>query len=130
MKIRVLIGLLALSFAFSCQQKGEAEQKPAEETAAEKVEEIVLAKDAIQLANLTDENWKNGVGTTLNMLLVNYSKEKFDLIQAGHELHLPDGQIIKYFASEKAGDFIQIKLLESAVNQQAAVEYPNEITVK
>lgn len=130
MKIRVLIGLLALSLAFSCQQKGEAEQKPAEETAVEKVEETVLAKDAIRLSNLTDENWNKGVGVTLNMLLVDYSKEKFDLIQAGHEVHLPDGQIIKYFESEKAGDYIQIKLLESAVNQQAAAEYPNELTVK
>jgi|GEM_PF-1491962 len=130
MKIRVLIGLLALSFAFSCQQKSEAEQKPAEETATQKVEETALAKDAIQLSNLTDENWKSGVGTTLNMLLVDYSKEKFDLIQAGHQLHLPDGQIIKYFASEKVGDYIQIKLLESAVSQQAAAEYPNELTVK
>lgn len=130
MKIRVLIGLLALSFAFSCQQKSDAGQKHAEETSAENVEETVLAKDAIRLSNLTDENWKNGVGTTLNMLLVDYSKEKFELIQAGHELHLQDGQIIKYFDSEKAGDYIQIKLLESAINQQASVEYPNELEVK
>ena len=130
MKIRVLIGLLALSLAFSCQQKGEAEQKPADEAGKEKIEETVLAKDAIRLSNLTDENWNKGVGVTLNMLLVDYSKEKFDLIQAGHEVHLPDGQIIKYFDSEKAGDYIQILLLESAVNQQAAAEFPNELIVK
>lgn len=128
MKIRVLIGLLALSLTFSCQQK--AEQKPAEETVEAAPAEAPLAADAVRLSNLTDQNWEKGVGTKLNMLLVDFSQEKFDLLQKGRELHLENGEIIQYFEIEKVGEYIQVKLLKSAIPMQAAAEFPNALTVK
>lgn len=126
MKTRVLIGLLSLSLAFSCQDK-----KASEENATQETTEAAPANTAstIQLANYSDENWKGGVGTTFNMLLVDYSKEKFDLISQGKELDLPSGQKLPYLGCEKQGNFIQIMLNEKPGTYQAALEYPNELKV-
>lgn len=126
MKIRVLIGLLALSVFFSCKQKNE-EEKATQETTSEAG---VLSATSIQLANYSDENWKNGVGLTFNMLLVDYSEEKLKLISNGTELNLPSGEKVPYVGYEKAGNFIHIQLAEKPTKYQAAIEFPNEIIIK
>lgn len=126
MKIKVLIGLLALSLVFSCKQKSEVEEQataPTTETASKAV-------TSIQLANYSDENWKNGVGLTFNMLLVDYSKEKYELISKGTELNLPDGQKVKYIGYETKDNYIHIMLSEAPTKFQASIEYPNEITIQ
>lgn len=126
MKTRVLIGLLSLSLAFSCQDKKASEENAAKET----TEAAANSSSTIQLANYSDENWKSGVGTTFNMLLVDYSKEKFDLISQGKELNLPSGHKLPYLGCEKQGDFIQIMLNEKPETYQVELEYPNELTVE
>lgn len=125
MKIRVLIGLLALSLVFSCKQKSEVEEKATQDTTTE------AAVTSIQLANYSDDNWKNGVGLTFNMLLVDYSKEKFELISKGTELNLPSGEKIPYIGYEKVDNYIHIMLGDKKpTTYQASIEYPNEITIK
>jgi len=125
MKIRVLIGLLALSLVFSCKQKSEVEEKATQDTTTE------VAVTSIQLANYSDDNWKNGVGLTFNMLLVDYSKEKFELISKGTELNLPSGEKIPYIGYEKVDNYIHIMLGDKKpTTYQASIEYPNEITIK
>ena len=74
MKLKLLIGLFILSIAFSCKGKEE-------DTKQENSTEANASVTSIQLANYSDENWKNGVGITFNMLLVDYSKEKYELIK-------------------------------------------------
>lgn len=124
MKTRLLIGLLALTLAFSCKGKSEKEEKGTTEVATKAV-------NSIQAANYSDENWKNGVGLTFNMILVDYTPEKFELISKGTELHLPSGKIIPYIGSEKQDKFIQIMLGDiKPMDYQAAIEYPNEIIIK
>ncbi len=128
MKIRVLIGLLALSLVFSCKQKSEVEEKATQDTTTETAAPAVTS---IQLANYSDENWKNGVGLTFNMLLVDYSKEKFELISKGTELNLPSGEKVPYIGYEKADNYIHIMLGDKKpTTYQASIEYPNEITIK
>jgi len=128
MKIRVLIGLLALSLGFSCKQKSEVEEKATQDTATEVVEP---AATSIQLTNYSDDNWKNGVGLTFNMLLVDYSKENFELISKGTELNLPSGEKIPYIGYEKSDNYIHIMLGDKKpTTYQASIEYPNEITIK
>lgn len=126
MKIRVLIGLLALSLAFSCKQKSEVEEKATQETKTE----AAPAVTSVQLANYSDDNWKNGVGLTFNMLLVDYSKEKYDLISKGTELNLPSGQKVPYIGYETKDNYIHIMLAEKPTTYQSAIEYPNEIEIK
>ncbi len=127
MKIRVLIGLLALSLVFSCKQKSEVEEKATQDTTNV---EAAPAVTTIQLANYSDENWKNGVGLTFNMLLVDYSEAKYELISKGTELNLPSGQKVPYIGYEKQDNYIHIMLAEKPTTFQAAIEYPNEITIK
>ena len=128
MKIRVLIGLLALSLVFSCKQKSEVEEKATQDTTTETAAPAVTS---IQLANYSDENWKNGVGTIHNMLLVDFSQEKMDLISKGTELYLENGQKLKYIGSEKVNNYIHILFGEYKLTpHQSALEYPNNITVK
>jgi hypothetical protein len=128
MKIRVLIGLLALSLVFSCKQKSEVEEKATQDTTTEAAAPAVTS---IQLANYSDDNWKNGVGLTFNMLLVDYSKEKFELISKGTELNLPSGEKVPYIGYEKADNYIHIMLGDKKpTTYQASIEYPNEITIK
>lgn len=127
MKIRVLIGLLALSLVFSCKQKSEVEEKATQDTTTEAAAPAITS---IQLANYSDENWKNGVGLTFDMLLVDYSEAKYKLISEGKELNLPSGEKVPYVGYEKAGNFIHIQLTEKPTKYQAAIEYPNEITIK
>lgn len=124
MKLKVLIGLFILSFAFSCKGKEEEQVKQENST------EATASLSTIQLANYSDENWKNGVGVTFNMLLVDYSKEKEALIAKGTELTLADGKKINYVGFEVKKNYIQIMLKEKPAIYQSAVEYPNEITVK
>lgn len=127
MKIKVLIGLLALSLVFSCKQKSEIE----EQATAPTTEVASKAVTSIQLANYSDENWKNGVGLSFNMLLVDYSKEKYDLIMKGTELNLPSGEKVPYVGYEKVDNYIHIMLGDAKpTTYQAAIEYPNEITIK
>lgn len=126
MKTRVLIGLLSLSLAFSCQDKKESGEKTAQESA----ETPAKAATSVQLANYSDENWSNGVGITFNMLLVDYSEEKFQLLSKGTELTLPSGQKLPYVGVEKQGNFIQVMLNEKPTTYKTALEYPNEITIK
>lgn len=124
MKLKVLIGLFILSFAFSC--KGKDEEKVKEENSTE----ANVSAKSIQLANYSDENWKNGVGITHNMLLVDFSQEKMDLISKGTELSLENGQKIKYIGSKKVDNYIQILFGEYKLTpHQSALEYPNNITV-
>mgnify|MGYP006152298461 CR=1 FL=1 len=127
MKIRVLIGLLALSLVFSCKQKSEVEEKATQDTTTETAAPAVTS---IQLANYSDENWKNGVGLTFNMLLVDYSEAKYELISKGTELNLPSGEKVPYIGYEKQDNYIHIMLAEKPTTFQAAIEYPNEITIK
>ena len=124
MKLKVLIGLFILSFAFSCKGKEEEQVKQENST------EATASLSTIQLANYSDENWKNGVGVKFNMLLVDYSKEKEALIAKGTELTLADGKKINYVGFEVKKNYIQIMLKEKPAIYQSAVEYPNEITVK
>ncbi|MEW5676551.1 hypothetical protein ABGT15_09585 [Flavobacterium enshiense] len=129
MKLRVLLGLLVFALTFSCKQKSEIEEKAQQEQSTETTAEAPKIT-SIQLANYSDENWKNGVGLTFNMLLVDYSKEKFDLISKGTELHLPDGQKVQYIGYETKNNYIHIMLKEKPTTYAAALEYPNEITIK
>lgn len=124
MKLKVLIGLFILSFAFSCKGKDEEQVKQENSTEAN------AGLTSIQLANYSDENWKNGVGITFNMLLVDFSKEKEALIAKGTELTLPDGKKVNYVGYEVKKNYIQIMLKEKPAVYQSAVEYPNEIIIK
>ena len=127
MKIKVLIGLLVLTLSFSCNQKGEAEANAKKEEVTKKAG---LAANAIQLSNYSDENWQNGVGLSFNMLLVDYSKEKFDLISKGTELTLANGEKVPYIGYETVDNFIHIQLGDTkATTYQASVEFPNEILI-
>ena len=123
MKLKVLIGLFILSFAFSCKGKEE-------DTKQENSTEAIASVTTIQLANYSDENWKNGVGLTFNMLLVDYSEAKYELISKGTELNLPDGQKVKYIGYETKDNYIHIMLSEAPTKFQASIEYPNEITIQ
>jgi len=125
MKLKVLIGLLILSLGFSCKGKEEEQVKQENPTEAN------TNLSSIQLANYSDENWQNGVGLNFNMLLVDFSKEKMDLISKGTELLLPSGQKVKYIGYEKVDNYIHIQLGdEKPTKYQSAIEYPNEITIK
>ena len=65
------------------------------------------------------------------MLLVDYSKEKFELISKGTELNLPSGEKVPYIGYEKADNYIHIMLGDKKpTTYQASIEYPNEITIK
>ena len=128
MKIRVLIGLLALSLVFSCKQKSEVEEKATQDATTDAAAPAVTS---IQLANYSDDNWKNGVGLTFNMLLVDYSKEKCELISKGTELNLKKREKVPYIGYEKADNYIHIMLGDKKpTTYQASIEYPNEITIK
>jgi len=125
MKLKVLIGLFILSFAFSC--KGKEEEQVKQENPTEANANVT----SIQLANYSDENWKNGVGLSTNMLLVDFSKEKMDLISKGTELELPNGEKVKYIGFEKVDNYIHIQLGDKKpTTYQSAIEYPNEIIIK
>ena len=126
MKIKVLIGLFMLVMVFSCKDK-TAENNDSKNNVAT---ETPKPTNVIQLANYSDVNWKNGVGITFKMLLVDFSQEKFDLISKGTQIQLGDGKTIPYVGCEKSGNFIQILLPEVPTKYQAVAEYPNELAIK
>jgi hypothetical protein len=64
------------------------------------------------------------------MLLVDYSEAKYELISKGTELNLPSGEKVPYIGYEKQDNYIHIMLAEKPTTFQAAIEYPNEITIK
>ena len=123
MKFQIIIGLFILSIAFSCKDKATTENEAAPTETKQKLSKL-------QLANYSDENWKNGVGITYNMILLDFSQEKLDLLKSGKQLVLADGKVIDYINVEVVDKFIQISLNDKPTTFQAAIEYPNELTVK
>lgn len=129
MKIKVFISIIALSTIFSCKQKSEVEEKATQDSTTENV--APAAVTSIQLANYSDDNWKNGVGFTYNMLLVDFSDSRLELISKGTELHLPSGEVLPYIGYEKQDNYIQIMLGDKKpTDYQSSIEYPNDITIK
>lgn len=124
MRARLLLSLIALTITFSCKEKSENDEKVSTEVSTKEA-------NSIQLTNYSDENWKNGVGLTYNMLLVDYTPENLNLISKGTQLNLPDGDIVPYVAYEKKDNFIQIMLGDKKpTDYQGSIEYPNEIIIK
>lgn len=129
MKIKVFISIIALSTIFSCKQKSEVEEKATQDSTTENV--APAAVTSIQLANYSDDNWKNGVGFTFNMLLVDFSDSRLELISKGTELHLPSGEVLPYIGYEKQDNYIHIMLGDKKpTDYQSSIEYPNDITIK
>lgn len=124
MKIRLILCVFVLSF-LSCK-----DNKAVEELKTVETEKGSESKNSFSLSNLSDENWKNGVGITYKMFLTDFSKEKEELIKNGKTLELADGKSVPYLGYEVVGQYIQIFLNEDAIKYSAAAEYPNVITVK
>lgn len=123
MKFKVIIGLLVLVFVFSCKDKTSIEGDAASTGVIEK-------SNKVQLTKYSDENWKNGVGITYNMILLDFSQEKLELLKSGKQLVLADGKLLDYIHVEVVDKFIQVYLNDKPTTMQAALEYPNELTVK
>lgn len=125
MKIRLILCAFTVLSFISCKDNKVAEDSKTIET-----EKVTENKNSFSLSNLSDDNWKNGVGITYKMFLTDFSKEKEELIKNGKTLELPDGQSVPYVGYEVAGQYIQIFLNDEATKYSAAAEYPNVITVK
>jgi hypothetical protein len=125
MKSKFSLLLFLLTILVSCKDdKATTTDKDASAN-----EVAVVAKNEIKLSNYSDENWKNGVGTTFKMFLADNNPTNLELIKNGKELELADGTKVPYIGCEEKGGFIQIYITESTQKFIAAAEYPNVLKV-
>lgn len=129
MKTRIILTLLVAVTFLSCKD----DKKPADQVIDGKENTTVAVKstNSIVLSSYSDDNWKNGVGTTFkNMFLVDFSKENELLIKNGKEITLSDGKVVPYIGYEVVGNYIHILFDKSVLEYAPAAECPNTLTIK
>lgn len=89
--------------------------------------QISYKYQGISLCNLTDDNWKNGCSTSFNMILLNYSKAKENLLKSSKKIKLIDGSIVTIKGYFVSGNYINVTLNERVANHINALSYPNAI---
>lgn len=88
---------------------------------------IDYKSDGLTLANLTDENWKNGCSASLNMILLNYSPAKENLLKQYKKIKLIDGRIVTVKSYAVSGNYINVTLVENVQEYVEGLQYPNAL---
>ena len=129
MKTRIILTLLMVITFLSC--KDDKKTAGGEVDGKDSITVVDKPTNSIVLSNYSDDNWKNGVGTTFkNMFLVDFSKENELLIKNGKEITLSDGKVLPITGYEVVGNYIHILFAKSVLEHAAAAECPNSLTIK
>lgn len=84
---------------------------------------------AMTLSNITDENWKGGVGLKYNLLLLDFSPSKEKLLTTGSKIKFVDGSFATVLGHNVVGNYIQVNVKEDVKKFLYFGNYPNPIQI-
>ncbi|WP_298146239.1 hypothetical protein [Flavobacterium sp.] len=88
------------------------------------------AKKPFSLSNISDENWKAGVGLSKNTLLADYSKDNFEQLSNAKALVCSNGSTLHIKAINRVGNYIHIDVVEKAADYLNVAGYPNTLKIE
>ena len=83
--------------------------------------------NGLTLSNLNDENWKNGSSLSYNMVVLDYSSTKENLLKTYKKIKLADNRIVNirgYYVSE---NYINITIEENLQDYIKVIGFPNAL---
>ena len=83
--------------------------------------------NGLTLSNLNDENWKNGCSLSYNMIVLDYSPTKENVLKTQKKIKLSDNRIVTikgYYVSE---NYINITIEENLLDYIKVIGYPNAL---
>lgn len=83
--------------------------------------------NGLTLSNLNDENWKNGCSLSLNMILLDYSPTKENLLKENKKIKLADNRVVHIKGFYVSGNYINITIEEKLEDYMDAIQFPNAI---
>jgi len=83
--------------------------------------------NGLTLSNLNDENWKKGCSLTYNMVVLDYSPTKENLLKTCKKIKLSDNRIVTVKGYYVSGNYINITLEEKLQDYIAVIGFPNAL---
>ncbi len=79
----------------------------------------------LTLSNINDEYWQKGIGVSNNILLVDYSSFKENMLKTAKKLKFKDGKMATLKSFEIVGNYIHIQIEEKTSDYIDVAAYPN-----
>lgn len=88
---------------------------------------INYKSNGLTLSNLNDENWKNGCSLSYNMVVLDYSPSKENLLKSCKKIKLVDNRIVTIKGFYVSGNYINITIEEKLQDYSDKIGYPNTL---
>lgn len=88
---------------------------------------IDYKSNRLTLSNLNDENWKKGCSIYYNMVVLDYSPTKENLLKMNKKIKLSDNRIINIKGYYVSGNYINITLEEKLPEYINLIGFPNAL---
>ena len=83
--------------------------------------------NGLTLSNLNDENWKNGCSFSYNMVVLDFSPTKENLLKTCKKIKLKDNRIVTVKGYYVSGNYINITIEEKLQDYIGIIGFPNAI---
>lgn len=83
--------------------------------------------NGLTLSNLNDENWKNGCSISYNMVVLDYSPTKENLLKTHKKIKLTDNRIVTIKGYYVSGNYINITIEEKLQDYIDVIGFPNAL---
>jgi hypothetical protein len=83
--------------------------------------------NGLTLSNLNDENWKNGCSLSYNMVVLDFSPTKENLLKTCKKIKLKDNRIVTVKGYYVSGNYINITIEEKLQDYIGIIGFPNAI---
>jgi len=88
---------------------------------------IDYKSNGLTLSSLNDENWKNGCSISYNMVVMDYSVAKENLLKTAKKIKLADNRVVTVKEYIVSGNYINITLEENLQDYIEAIQYPHTV---
>lgn len=83
--------------------------------------------NGLTLSNLNDENWKNGCSLAFNMIVLDFSPTKENLLKTHKKIKLTDGRNVTVKGFYVSGNYINVTIEEKLEDYIDTIGFPNAI---
>lgn len=83
--------------------------------------------NGLTLSNLNDENWKNGCSLSYNMIVLDYSPTKENMLKKLKKIKLSDNRIVSVKGYYVSGNYINITVEENLQDYIKVIGFPNTL---
>ena len=88
---------------------------------------IDYKSNGLTLSNLNDENWKNGCSLSYNMVVLDYSPSKENLLKTHKKIKFKDNRIVTIKGYYVSGNYINVTIEEKIQDYMDILGFPNTL---